>query len=388
MTPIQEVLTRSVAQVLPTKEGLEALMKKKKIRLYVGIDPTDPNLHLGHAVVLRKISQFQELGHEVILLFGTFTARIGDPTGRDQARQPLSERKIRENIHTYRKQAGLILDLRRARIEQNHAWLGNMSMQDIQELASHATVSHLLERDMFQGRKKRGQPIWLHEMLYPLLQGYDSVALDVDLEVGGTDQTFNMLVGRELQRAYHNKEKYVLTTPLLLGPDGRKMSKSLGNTVNLLDGPNEMYGKLMAVRDELVPQYFDLLTDIKEEDVQKLTKTLSPRDLKMKLANTIVAQYHNKNSAEKAEREFQKVFQKKELPTEIEEVSLPNENLSLEDLLVRTRLASSKSHARRLVEQGGVKIGGVAQRDAKKHVASATGMVLQVGKRKFLRITQ
>src|SRR3989344_2554903 len=281
---IKRLLERQVSEVLPDKKGLESLLRKKKIRLYLGVDPTSPNLHLGHAVVLRKLRQFQELGHEVILLFGTFTARIGDPSGKDKARQPLSEKEIRENIRTYQKQAGLILDLKRLSVKKNHEWLGKLSASEVQELASHITAARLWERDMFQERKKRGQAVWMHELLYPLLQGYDSVALDVDLEVGGTDQTFNMLVGRDLQRAYHHKEKYILTTPLLLGPDGRKMSKSLGNSINLLDKANEMYGKIMTVRDDLMPQYFELCTDISKEEVRALEKDFPPRDVKARLA--------------------------------------------------------------------------------------------------------
>ena len=386
MLESNDVLGRQVVEVLPSKEGLLSLMSKRKIRLYHGIDPTSPNLHLGHAVVLRKLRQFQDLGHEVILLFGTFTARIGDPSGRDKARQPLSEKEVKENMRTYRKQAGLILDMKHLRIAENHTWTEKMSIQEVQRLASHITVAQLWERDMFQERKKRGQPVWVNEMWYPLLQGYDSVALDVDLEIGGTDQTFNMLIGRELQRAYHNKEKYVLTTPLLLGPDGRKMSKSLGNTINLLDDAREMYGKVMTLRDELMPQYFELCTDVPKEEVKALQQQLPPRDLKAKLAQTITALYHGEKAAAAAKEEFEKVFKEKELPTDILEVNISEKEIELTELLVQLALASSKGEARRLVEQGGVKIAGVVQNNWNKKIPVQKGMVVQVGPRRFVKV--
>lgn len=387
MANLEDLVTRQVAQVLPSREGLASLMSKRKIRLYHGIDPTSPNLHLGHAVVLRKLRQFQDLGHEVILLFGTFTARIGDPSGRDKARQPLSEEEVKENIRTYRKQAGLILDMKHLRIAKNHTWLEKMSIQEVQRLASHVTVAQLWERDMFQERKRRGQPVWMSEVWYPLLQGYDSVALDVDLEVGGTDQTFNMLIGRELQQAYHNKEKYVLTTPLLLGPDGRKMSKSLGNTINLLDSAKEMYGKLMTVRDDLMPQYFELCTDISKEETAKLQQELSAKDLKIKLAETVTALYRGELSAKAAKEEFERVFRGKELPIDIPEVNISEKEIELAELLLQLSLAPSKSEARRLVEQGGVKIAGEVQKEWNKKIPVQKGMVVQVGPRRFVKVS-
>ena len=270
---------------------------------------------------------------------------------------------------------------------ENHTWTEKMSIQEVQRLASHITVAQLWERDMFQERKKRGQPVWVNEMWYPLLQGYDSVALDVDLEIGGTDQTFNMLIGRELQRAYHNKEKYVLTTPLLLGPDGRKMSKSLGNTINLLDDAREMYGKVMTLRDELMPQYFELCTDVPKEEVKALQQQLPPRDLKAKLAQTITALYHGEKAAAAAKEEFEKVFKEKELPTDILEVNISEKEIELTELLVQLALASSKGEARRLVEQGGVKIAGVVQNNWNQKIPVQKGMVVQVGPRRFVRVS-
>jgi len=380
-------LTRQVAEVLPQKQGLLSLMGKRKIRLYLGIDPTGTMLHLGHAVVLRKLKQFQDLGHEVILLFGTFTAQIGDPSGRDKMREPLTPQQIDSNMRDYKAQASRILDIRKTRIKKNSEWLGKLNLGEVLKLASQITTSQLLERDMFQKRMKRGQEVRVHELLYPLLQGYDSVAMDVDLEVGGTDQTFNMLVGRRLQKVYRSKEKFVLTVPLLLGLDGRKMSKSFGNTVNLNDPPKEMYGKLMTLRDELVPQYFELCTDILDKEVGQLKKKLSRRDLKAKLAREIVGLYHGTKQAEAAEKEFVRVFQKKKRPSHIPEMRIKKGIMGLVDIIVVPQLGiSSKAQARRLIEQGGVKIDGEVQKDPKAEVRLRSGAVIQIGKRRFAKI--
>lgn len=382
---LKEVLSYQVAEVLPPKKGLEAIMGKRKIRLYLGIDPTGTMLHLGHAVVLRKLRQFQDLGHEVILLFGTFTAQIGDPSGRDKMREPLSFQQIDANMRSYREQASQILDIRNVQSKKNGEWLGKLKMGDVLKLASQITISQLLERDMFQERMKRGQEIWVHEFLYPLLQGYDSVAMDVDLEVGGTDQTFNMLVGRRLQKVYRNKEKFVLTVPLLLGLDGRKMSKSFGNTVNISDSPKEMYGKLMTLNDNLVVQYFELCTNISAIEVIKLKKELSPRDFKARLAKEIVVLYHGSKKAESAEKEFVQVFQKKELPSEILETMIKLPARDIVYILIETHMASSKSQAWRLVKQGGVRFNGEIIKDPRQIIINSG--VLQVGKRHVARIT-
>jgi tyrosyl-tRNA synthetase len=371
MVSIQETLTRQVAQILPNKEGLEALMKKRKIRIYLGVDPTSPNLHLGHAVVLRKLRQFQDLGHEVVLLFGTFTAQIGDPSGRDKMRQPLGVKEIAANMATYKKQAGLILNNSKTVYKENRAWLGKLKLDEILKIASRLTVSQLLERDMFQERIKGGREIWLHEFLYPLLQGYDSVAMDVDAELGGTDQTFNMLIGRRLLGSTKKKEKFVVTALLLLGLDGRKMSKSYGNAVNLLDAPSEIYGKLMSLNDDLIAQYFELCTDI-----SPTAATL--RDRKAQLAKEIVRMYHGEKNAAKAEEEFNRVFRSKELPSEIAEskIDLPQDIISI---LLETKIATSKSEARRLIEQRGVKFEGAVIENPQHNVL--TGGILQVGRR-------
>lgn len=364
--------------VLPDRKGLEALLKKKKIRVYLGVDPTSPDLHLGHTIALRKLKEFEDLGHETILLFGTFTAQIGDPSGRDEQRKPLSPAEVSQNTERYQEQTAKILDFSKTKIRRNNEWLSKLTLTEVLKLASHFTISQLVERDMFQARMKKGGEVWVHEFLYPLMQGYDSVALDVDLEIGATDQLFNMLVGRKLQNIYHDREKYVLTVPLLPGLDGRKMSKTYGNAVNLLDPPQEMYGKLMTLRDNLIPTYFELCTS-------SAPPNLPPRDRKAALAKEIVALYHGRKAAASAEKEFVRVFQKKQAPSTVPSYSLTKKT-ALVDLLVAAKLASSKSEARRLVSQKGVKINSAVQTDGTKIISPGTEAMVQVGKRRFLQL--
>lgn len=388
---IEEVLTRGVEKILPSKRGLANLMKKRKIRLYLGIDPTSPELHLGHAIPLRKLREFQQLGHEVILLFGTFTAQIGDPSERDEKRKPLTLAQIKKNMATYKKQASKILNLSKVKIKYNVDWLAKLTFSDLIKLASHFTVSRLLERDMFQRRLQKDGEVWVSEFLYPLMQGYDSVVLDVDLEIGSTDQLFNMLVGRKLQRIYNKKEKFVLTTPMLIGLDGRKMSKTYGNTVNITDPPNEMYGKIMSLKDELILQYFRLCTGIPEKEIKEIEGNLkfgkiNPKEAKARLAQEIVGLYYSKKAAQRARQEFERIFKEKKLPSEIPEVKIQTKTVDILDLLTRTKLAPSKSEAKRLILQGGVKINQVVQKDWKKTVEIKKGMIVQVGKRKFVKL--
>lgn len=388
---ISEILTRQVQEILPSKKGLEGLLKKRKIRVYLGVDPTSPLLHLGHTIPLRKLRQFQNLGHEVILLFGTFTAQIGDPSGRDATREPLGAKEIVRNMRTYKKQAEKILDAKKITYKKNGEWLGKLKFKDILEILSHLTISQLLERDMFQERIKKGNEVWVHEFLYPVMQGYDSVAMDVDLEVGATDQTFNMLVGRKLQKVYRNKEKFILTTPLLMGLDGRKMSKTYGNAVNLTDVPEDMYGKLMSLKDELIIHYFELCADISDKEIQKLkkqlkTKKISLRDAKARLARRIVALYHGTGAAGRAEKEFERVFRQKRLPSRILTVAVKKTPVRLADILVLAGFFSSISAARRVIEQGGVRINREVKRDWKKKVRPQKGMIIQIGKRNVKKI--
>ena len=389
---IEKVVERGVVEILPDKESFLKLAKKKKLKIYFGIDPTSPKLHLGHFVPLKKLAEFQQLGHETILLIGDFTAQIGDPSGRDKKREPLTQEQVQRNMKNYKSQFSKVLDLSKTKIAYNSQWLTKMGLRDVLELASHFTVSRLLERDMFQERLKKGQEVWVSEMLYPLLQGYDSVALDVDLEIGATDQKFNMLVGRKLQKIYRKREKFVLTVPLLLGLDGRKMSKTYNNTVNLTDPPNEMFGKIMSLKDELIFEYFRLLTNVPEKEVTNMEEAvkegkLNPRDAKEKLALEIVTFFWGEDKALQAKKEFIKVFREKEIPEDIPTFFSPKTSYPILDLLIYLHLANSKSEAKRLIKQGGVKIDKVVVKDPKIVVEVKEGMVIQVGKRKFARLT-
>lgn len=388
---IEEVLIKGVEEILPNKEQLKNLMMKRKIRLYLGIDPTSPQLHLGHAIALRKLKDFQDLGHEVILLFGTFTARIGDPSGRDKKRKPLTPSQIEKNMKTYKDQSSKILDFSRVKIKGNADWLEKLNFNDLVKISSQFTISRLLERDMFQERIKAGGEVWLNELMYPLMQGYDSVAMDVDLEIGSSDQLFNALVGRKLQKIFRNKEKFILITPMLLGLDGRKMSKTYGNTVNLTDSPAEMYGKLMSLKDELILQYFQLCTnlplkEIKEMERELRRKEINPIEAKSRLAREIVTIYHGWEKAEEAEKEFNRVFREKKLPLKIPVIQIKEKKLNILELLTKTKLISSKSEAKRLILQKAVKINGVLKENWQEIIEIKKEMVIKVGKRRFKKI--
>ena len=388
---IEEILTRGVIQVLPSKKALADLMMKRKIKVYLGVDPTGPRLHIGHVIPLRKLAQFQKLGHEAILLFGTFTAQIGDPSGRDSKRKSLTPAQVKKNIKTYKEQVSKIIDLSKTKILKNSDWLSPLKFDDLIRLASHFTISQLLERDMFQKRLKKGGEVFVSEFLYPLMQGYDSIAMNVDLEVGGNDQLFNMLVGRKLQKIYNNKEKFVLTGPMLEGLDGREMSKTFNNTVDLEDSSDEMFGKIMSLRDDLIPPYFELCTDVSLEKIKKIkndlkSRKINPRDLKAQLAKEIVTIYHGKTKAQKAQKEFERIFKQKKLPAKIPEIKIENGKLNILDLIVKTKLTNSKSNAKRLILQGGIKIDGKVQNDWQKIITIKKGQILRAGKRKFVMI--
>lgn len=380
---VEEVLARGVKQILPSKEGLVKLMKRQKIRLYHGIDPTSIKLHLGHTVSLRKLQEFADLGHEAILVIGTGTVLTGDPSLRDQVRPQISEKEIKKNIKTWREQVGKILDLSKVKIRYNGDWLLKLSFKEIIKIASHISAIKLFQRDMFQERLKKGETVWTHEALYPLLQGYDSVALNVDLEIGGTDQTFNMLIGRELQQKMRGREKFVMTLPMILGIDGKPMSKTSGNCIWLTDPADQMFGKVMSIPDSLVLNYFKALTRVSLNEIKKS----SPRDAKARLAREIVTIYHSREAAQRAEKEFNQVFKEKKLPSRLPTASIKTKELNILDLLTKTKLASSRAEAKRLIEQKGVKIDGKVQEDWGKTIKIKKGMVIQVGKRKFLKIT-
>jgi len=387
---IKEVLERGVSEVVVKEELQKKLLSGKSLRIYFGIDPTSPNLHLGHTVVLRKLRAFQDLGHEVILLIGDFTARIGDPTQRDAARVPLTEKQVKDNFKDYKKQAAKVLDFKKLKVKYNSQWLSKLNFADIIKLASNFTVQQMLARDMFARRMQENKPINLQEFLYPLMQGYDSVYMDVDLEVAGNDQIFNALAGRDLQKIYHNKDKDVLTTKLLLGTDGRKMSKTFGNTISLSDSPNDMFGKVMSMQDQLIYDYFDLCTGVPLQELaeikNKLASGQNPRDIKARLAKEIVAMYNGKDAAEKAEKEFDSVFRNKEMPTDIPTFETAKENYPILDLLFDAKLTDSKSEAKRLVEGGGVEINKQKIQDWKQEIKIEDGMIIQAGKRKFIKI--
>ena len=367
------------------------MLSGKKIRLYFGIDPTGSVLHLGHAIALWKLRDFQDLGHEVILLIGDFTARIGDPSGRDATRRSLSEKDIKENFKNYKKTASKILNFSKVKIKYNSEWLSKLKFADLLKLSSQFTVQQMLVRDMFDRRIKNNLPISLQEFMYPLMQGYDSVAMDVDLEIAGNDQTFNALAGRTLQKIYNNKDKNVLTLKLLLGTDGRKMSKTFNNYIAIDDDPKEMFGKVMSMSDELIDDYFNLVTRLSKNDIEEIKKNYdNPRDIKAALAREIIKLYYNAEAAERAEDEFNKIHRDGQLPSEIEIFETNPKNYLILDLLCDTKLAPSKNEAKRLIEGGGVtkRIGEKEEKinDWKQEVVLEDDMVFQVGKRRFIKI--
>ncbi len=382
---VEEALSRGVKEILPDKESLKKIILKKRIRLYLGIDPTASRLHLGHTIPLRKLQQFADLGHEAILVIGTGTVLAGDPSLRSEARSPITEKEVRKNIQTWRRQAEKVLDFSKVKIRYNGDWLLKLKYKDIIHIASNISAVKLFQREMFQRRIKMGQTVWLHEALYPLLQGYDSVFLDVDLEIGGTDQTFNMLIGRELMQKMKGKEKFVLTCPMVLGTDGKQMSKTSGNCIWIEDSPEQMYGKVMSIPDGLVSSYLELLTNLPPEEIRKI-KRLKAREAKARLAREIVRIYHGEKASRKAEGEFERVFKNKGLPSEIPGVKIRDRVLDIIELLVRAGLASSKSKARQLIIQKGVKINGQTEENWKKKIGIKKGMVIQVGRRRFVKI--
>jgi tyrosyl-tRNA synthetase len=393
-THIPAILTRGVAEVLPSKETLAKLISERKIRVYLGIDPTGAFLTLGHSVVLRKLQQFAELGHDVILLIGNGTVRIGDPTGRDSTRPVLTDEQIQENFKEWKAQASKILDFDKIKIMHNGDWLDKLTYSDMVKLMAQTTVQQLTERDMFQERLKKGLPIFGHEIMYPLLQGYDSVAMDVDLEIGGTDQTFNMMMGRHLQQAYNNREKWVLTTPIINGTDGRKMSKSYGNFVALVDPANDMYGKLMSIPDELIIEYFTLLTDESEDTIQEMHLAMqngeNPMKFKKLLAHTITHMYHNEKDADAAAEHFEHTVQHKQIPDDIPTIQLAEKEVELSVLLQMCLPEESKSNLRRLAEQKGVELlpAGELPTDIHQIVDVTKIDVIRVGKRRYFKITR
>lgn len=381
MTKNDDLLTRAVEKVIPRDLAEEKLKTSKPIRVYWGVDPTGAHLHLGHSVPLRKMRQFVDAGHEVILVIGSFTAMIGDPSDKEALRKMLTKEDVKKNFEDYKNQAEKILDFSKITVRYNHEWLEKLSFKDVVDIASNFTVQKMLERDTFERRIKKGSAVYLHEFMYPLMVGYDSVELDVDCELGGSDQEFNMLAGRTLQKAFGKRDKFVMTLKLIEGTDGRLMSKTYDNCIYITDEPNEMYGKIMSSKDEVMERYFECCTDVAMGEIKKILSG-SPRDAKARLAREIVALYHGEKAAKKAEEAFTNVFQKGELPEDMLEAKLKEGSLIV-DVMVEQNLASSKSEARRLIEQGGVKLDDEVVKSAN---AEAKKCVLRVGKRKFLRL--
>ena len=364
----------------------------KPLRIKLGVDPTSPDIHLGHTVVVRKLKAFQDLGHTVIYLIGDFTAMIGDPSGRNVTRPPLTREEIEVNSKTYRDQVFKILDPDKTEVRYNSEWMGKFDAADFIKLAARTTVKQILERDDFEKRMNAHQPISLHELLYPLVQGYDSVALDADVELGGTDQKFNLLSGRNLQREYRQEPQVVITTPLLEGLDGvQKMSKSYANYIGIDEPAGEMFGKVMSISDELMWKYYELLTDLSPAEIAGLRSQMdageNPRNIKVNLARLIIEDLHSAGDAKAAEEEFIKRFVQKEVPDEVQEKQIAPGTYNLAHLLADTGLAASKGEARRLIEQGGVRVNGEKATAANVDITvTADGVLLQVGKRKFLRV--
>jgi len=389
---IEELLNRGVDEIIVRNHLEKRLKAGKRLRVKFGIDPTGPDLHLGHSVPFRKLRQFQDLGHKVIFLIGDFTARIGDPSERMDRRKPLTKKQAQKNMAEYIKQAAKILDMKRVEVRYNSEWYEKKGADFLMELTSRFTYARLTERDDFRRRIKEDIDVSMLELIYPLLQGYDSVELKADVEIGGRDQKFNLLIGRRVQKRYGQAQQDIIMVPLLEGTDGvRKMSKTYKNYIGLLEPPSKMYGKIMSIPDSIMWKYFRLLTDFSLEEIEEMrqkkqSRLLSPRDIKEKLAKEIVSIYHSKEAALKAEKEFDRVFKEKKLPEKIPGVKIKEKSIPILDLLVKTKLASSKSEAKRLILQKGVKIDNKVQKDWKKEIEIKKGMIIQVGKRKFVKV--
>ena len=387
------LIAKNAETLLPQEELVakleQALREGRPLRVKLGIDPSAPHLTLGHAVVLRKLRTFQDLGHTAVLVVGDFTRRIGDPSGRSRTREPMSPEEIERNMASYKEQAFLILDPERTEVRYNSEWLGKLSFEDVIVLSAKYTVARMLEREDFARRFAEGIPITIMELLYPLAQAYDSVAIQADVELGGSDQRFNLLIGRDIQREYGQEPQVILTMPLLIGTDGRyAMSQSRGNYIGIAEPPKEQFGKVMSLPDELMPQYFTLLTNIPWEEAAKL----HPKEAKKRLAYAIVRSFHGEEEAERARTHFERVFEERELPEEMPEVRLPPELLAedgtvgIVDLVFATGLVASRSEARRLVEQGGVRLDGERVTSVRARVPFRPPMVLRLGRRRFVRI--
>jgi len=387
------VIRRGADEILPEEDLIEKLKEGRPLRVKAGFDPTAPDLHLGHTVLINKLRQFQDLGHEILFLIGDFTGMIGDPTGKSATRPPLTPEEVKQNAQTYQEQIFKILDPERTQVVFNSEWMSKMSSAELIQLAARHTVARMLERDDFSKRYREGKSIAIHEFLYPLIQGYDSVALKADVELGGTDQKFNLLVGRELQRQYGMPQQVVLTMPILEGLDGvQKMSKSLGNYIGINDAPNDMFGKIMSISDELMWRYFELLSFRPLEEIDRLKEEVAagrnPRDVKFELAREIIGRFHDEAAAEKAQADFIARFQKGALPDEIPEkrVSVGSGGLPIANVMKEAGLVSSTSEGLRMLKQGAVKLDGAKVDDKSLMLRAGSAPLIQVGKRRIARV--
>lgn len=389
---IYELLSRGTVDLIVRKDLEEKLKSGKKLRIKFGVDPTGPKIHLGRASTMRKLKKFQELGHQIVLIVGDFTAQIGDASDKTNERPMLTYEEVKKNMKNYLPQLGKIFDVSKAEVHYNSEWLGKLNYFDICRQADEFSVAQILDRENFSKRYKEGTRISLRETLYPLMQGYDSVAIKADIEIGGSDQLFNVLAGRTLQKAYGQEPQNIITFELMDGTDGRKMSTSWGNVILIEDNPNDIYGKIMSMKDELIIQYFTLATDVPMDEVKKMKKDLegdkvNPRDLKMKLAREIITIYHSEDKALAAEENFKKIFQDKGLPEDIKEVKIGKKSVNIVDLLVEAKLCSSKGEARRVVEQKGVRVDNKIIENAGDIIEiGKKEKILQKGKRHFVRV--
>ena len=382
LTDALSLIRRGTNEIISEEELIKKLNSGKKLRIKLGVDPTAPDLHLGHSVIINKLKVFQDLGHQIVFLIGDFTARIGDPSGRSATRPMMTEEQIMKNIKTYQDQVFKILDREKTEVVFNSKWLNALGIEGLLKLASKHTVAQMLVRDDFEKRFKADIPISIVEFMYPLLQAYDSVALQADVELGGNDQKFNLLLGRDMQRDAGQEPQVVITMPLLVGTDGvKKMSKSYKNYIALNDKPQDMFGKLMSISDELMMFYYELLT---QENLDEI-KQMHPKEAKMKLGSIIVERYWGKEAAENAKNEFNKIFANKDLPTEIEEFKCDKDKIKLSELLFVSKMVASKNEARRLIEQGGAKVNN-EKVTTDTEIEVKDGMILQAGKRKFKKI--
>lgn len=385
-----KIISKGVDEIIGLDELKEKLAKNKPLTVKLGLDPSAPDIHLGHTVVLRKLRQLQDLGHNIVIIIGDFTGKIGDPTGKSKARKALTTKQVLENAKTYEEQIFKVLDKKKTKVNFNSEWLSKMNFEDVIRLGAKMTVARMLERDDFKKRYENQMPISIHEFFYPLMQGFDSVEIKADIELGGTDQRFNLLMGRMLQKEFGQEPQCIIMMPLLEGLDGiNKMSKSLGNYIGIDEDAKVMFEKIMTIPDELIVKYFELVTDIHPDEVEKIKELLrdgtNPRDIKMQLGREIVELYHGKDAVKDAEDRFKLVFQRKEIPDDIKCVEVSKENLDLAEIITNNLLVKSKNEFRRLVVQGGVKVNGEKLGNIEDLILSEE-MIIQIGKKKFIKI--